>query len=80
MTKEATARIKKANELRHLYDKLTTGDILVFYQHELRGVKGWQEITKQRFATAISIDIKKVKAYQCGSIAHDVVFFVIHKM
>jgi len=78
--REALWKHVKANELHHLYDQLTTGDILVFYQHELRGVKGWQEITKKKFANAILMDIKMVKTYQCGSIAHDVVFFVVHKM
>lgn len=69
----------KGSELQHVYNALTPGDIIVFYQHERQRVTDWREITKKQFAAALNIDTERVRTYRCDSMAHDVVFFVVSK-
>ena len=54
---------------------MNIGDMLVIYQHQTnRNGKAWIEEKQLQMATAIEVDVSKIKIAKGSKIAHDVVF------
>ncbi|MGA2281066.1 MAG: hypothetical protein ABSG80_12270 [Verrucomicrobiota bacterium] len=66
------ARHVVIEEIKTVWRRLKRGDWLVLYQHALR-TKNWRSVQGKKFARACGG--VTVRAYDCGTIAHDVVFF-----
>ena len=70
----------RVDEVAHIWNSLTSNDLLVFYQHRFWPKKGdWREIRKEQFADACKVDVRYVKTWHSKAIADDVIFFYIKK-
>lgn len=66
------ARHVMIGEIEKVWRRLKRGDWLVLYQHALRK-KDWRTTQRKKFARVCG-DVP-VRTYDCGTMAHDVVFF-----
>ena len=67
----------KSEEVTDVWQVLSSGDYLVFYQHLFRKAD-WAEINRKKLAEACSIKLNQVHTWS-SELAHDVVFFYIGK-
>jgi len=66
------------DELKKIWETLSNGDLLVFYQHHFRK-PDWIEIRRGELAECCQLDISSVEYWTATNIAKDVVFFFVEK-
>lgn len=69
-----------APEVRAIWDKMKSGDVFAFYQHQTnRSGQPWVEPKRGQLAEALGIPIQALKIASGVGIAQDVVFFYTQK-
>ena len=66
-------------EVSAIWQDMKKGDVLVFYQHELRFEKLWIKKKQYELATALGVAPADIKIAHGPKIARDVVFYFIQK-
>lgn len=65
-----------ASEARAIWDKMKSGDVFAFYQHQTnRSGQTWIEPKRDQLCEALGVPVETLKIAKAPGIARDVAFF-----